>query len=610
MNTLFQNEKRKSKPGGSFIWMLLPLVTFTLITIAIMVERSGFKSQGVESVFERLPAQDTEVIPLPKSGSRCLIITDGINSDDLEIDELMDNLLLGAKIACDIALPSDLNNELIASYDQFIITFYSLDLLNNHINEIFDRVSAGGGIFFTIRPDPDLTFQAIYRKLGITNKADRLSTVSGIDFERELLIGANNVDSDFSGFIHSSIPVELDSAANVYIRSADHYRLPLVWDINLGRGKVVVINSDQFANPESTGILFAAYGLLQDYFIYPVINSLTFYLDQFPGPLTPAQNQTILNEFGRDNRSFYINVWWPDVLSAGNKYKIVYTGLIVQSFTETPQYPYQQEGDEEDYEFLSASLIHNNGEVALLGYSLMPYCAELTSQNSSDLENIGLLSAIAYAKHLAAGSGHHISTLSPSDSANCFNVKSLTGLSESLDTLVIRNDQAISGLDVGFLYHENESGLITLPMDNAGYNLSEIEIWRTLNLATTKFAFSGSINPYDVTNLNSSGWTSLRSDFEDQLLWTRSTYPHIRATTASDASNATQRFSRIDYQHHLDGNTLSVSTAYFYDEAWFILHIGTSPKGITGGEMLKIGENRYLIKVTEPVISIELENEL
>jgi|GEM_PF-5383330 len=610
MNTTNQNTEQKSKPGGSFIWMLLPLVTFLLITVAIMVERAGFKSQGEKSDLIRLPVYEpSDNLPLKKPGGACLIITENNPPEGSDLGKTFEDLLLSAKVACDSMTVNELTADKIGNYEQFIITFYNLDLIRDYINQIFDEVSEGGGILFTIRPDPNLTFQAIYRKLGIISKADRLSTTNGIEFERELLIGGKNALSDFSYFNHSSIPVELDDSAEVFVRSADQYRLPLIWKYKLEQGHVVMVNSDQFTGPESAGILFSSFGLLQDFYIYPVINSLTYYLDQFPGPLTSVQNKAIMDEFGRDNKSFYINVWWPDVINAGNKYDIKFTGLMVQSFTDDPKSPFQQEGDDEDYEFLSSSLIHNHGEVALLGYSLMPYCPALEAKDEIELENHGILTAVAFAEYITSSSDQPVTTLSPADSADCIAVDTLTTMSDNLENLIIRDEQKLGTMNPGVLFQEKESGLVILPLENFGYSLSDAEVWRTLNLATTKFASTGSINPYTLLNQDSSGWTALRSDFEDQLLWIRSTYPEIRSTTASEAAKATQRYSRIDYQYNLDGNSLLISTENFYDEAWFIINIGLSPTDITGGEVQQIGENRYLLKMIEPVVSIEMEDQ-
>lgn len=610
MYTTIHTTEKKSKPGGSFIWMLLPLVTFLLITVAIMVERVGFKSQGEQSELARLPAfKETDKIPLQKPGGSCLIITEDDSTEAMGVDNSFSELLLSAKIGCDSVPASQLNAKNIENYDQFIITIYDLDLIRDHINQIFDEVAKGGGILFTIRPDPNLTFQAIYRKLGITSKADRLSKTIGIEFERELLIGGKNALTDFSFFDHSSIPVELDDSAEIYVRSADQYRLPLIWKYNFEQGQVVVVNSDQFTRPESAGILFASFGLLQEYFLYPIINSFTYYLDQFPGPLTSAQNEGIMDEFGRDNKSFFINVWWPDVINAGNKYDVKFTGLMVQSFTDDPKLPFQQEGDEEDYEFLSSSLIHNHGEVGLLGYSLLPYCPALVTNDTASLENLGIFSSLAFAEYISSSSDQLVSTLAPADSANCNDVNELTQVSNKLENLIIRDDQQVDAIIPGYYFQEKESGMVTLPMENFGYSLSDAEIWRKLNLATTKFATVGSINPYDLLHQESSSWTDLRSDFEDQLLWIRSTYPEMRSRTASEAAKATQRYSRIDYQYNLEGNSLLISTKNFYDESWFILNIGSTPTSITGGEMQQIGENRYLLKITEPVMSIELEDQ-
>ncbi len=101
--------------------------------------------------------------------------------------------------------------------------------------------------------------------------------------------------------------------STVHIVSADELKMPLLWEFNFEKGRFVFINTDQFNEKDDRGMVGAAYGLLQDVFVYPVINTSVFFIDDFPSPIPIGSNDLITNQYGMDINQFYTNIWWPDL---------------------------------------------------------------------------------------------------------------------------------------------------------------------------------------------------------------------------------------------------------------------------------------------------------
>ncbi|MFP9045333.1 DUF2194 domain-containing protein, partial [Enterococcus faecalis] len=66
--------------------------------------------------------------------------------------------------------------------------------------------------------------------------------------------------------------------------TGDDSKIPLVWEYDLGSGRVVVDNFGIYVKA-MRGFYSASYSLLGDVGVYPVINSAAFTLDDFPSPV-------------------------------------------------------------------------------------------------------------------------------------------------------------------------------------------------------------------------------------------------------------------------------------------------------------------------------------
>ena len=76
-----------------------------------------------------------------------------------------------------------------------------------------------------------------------------------------------------------------------------------MWETDRREGHVVVVNLGHYEK-NCRGIYAAAYSLLSEYCVWPVINSSAFYIDGFPFPLPKEKNSYITKEYG-DNMDMY-----------------------------------------------------------------------------------------------------------------------------------------------------------------------------------------------------------------------------------------------------------------------------------------------------------------
>ena len=77
------------------------------------------------------------------------------------------------------------------------------------------------------------------------------------------------------------------------------------------------------------GIFSAAYSLLSDCTIYPVINGSAFYLDDFPSPVPGGDGTYVRRDYNTNIAEFYSNIWWPDMMSLAAEHGVRYTGVML-----------------------------------------------------------------------------------------------------------------------------------------------------------------------------------------------------------------------------------------------------------------------------------------
>jgi len=606
-----------------FSWLFLPLSVLIFIAFALFVERSGISytvSQKPSIFLDPIPA-------LAANGGEdqyaadtdCLVLYDSKSSFDKGSLNTVTAALGSMKVPysrTDISQSSQID---FWKYETVIITFLQLIHMDQQFDELMDWVEDGGKLLFAIRPENDSTLSRIYTQLGISAMDERLIEVNGVEFLTELLPGTAGMQFGAHFLNHTSLLVNLDKGAKLHLISADEIRLPILWETALGKGKVVFINSDQFIDKGSRGLIGAAYSLLQDVAIYPVINASVFYIDDFPAPIPEGKNEAIFRQFTRDIESFFMNVWWPDMQDIENKYKIKYSSVIIETYEHILQPPFENTVGQEDlFQYFGGLVLRDGGEIGLHGYNHVPLCKEEDGFNQildypTWPSTVDMQRSIIELQHFSSSlfPGVPFEVYVPVSNMLCPEARAW--LPKVLPDLKIIASVYLPDVDVPAYvqeFSEAEDGIIEFPRIVSGYNPDNYMRWVAANEIWLHYTAAHFVHPDDVLdNYRNKGnsWAELRKTLDEYLLWVYSSMPAVRNMTASEGAMAVQRFVRLTPRFICDDRECRITLDGFYDEGWLLMRTEKTPATITNGHISMVSQDLYLIEVSAEHILVGFE---
>lgn len=606
------------KQEFSFNWLILPFLVFLVLGLSMVFERSG-----VEYEIRYPPLQFLPQINFPSGENevpreeKTLVIFDSDGIAGMDHPNTVFDTLDSMRVPYDsVDIQSNTPVE-FSDYRAVVISFIEIQKINNEILELLDWVEEGGRVMFSIRPDPSETFQAIYRKLGIISTSSDFLIASGIEFTSpDLLPGVEGQIFGEEFLFHRVNFYSLEETSKVHAVSADEFRIPLVWEYAFGNGHIVVVNSDQFNDKSSRGIIGGAYSLLFDAFVYPVINASAFFIDDFPAPLPEGENETITEIYGRNLRDFFINIWWPDLQAISRDYEIMYSTMIIETYNDDLTPPFVKQPEIERHQYFGGLVLDGGGELGLHGYNHVPLCQTNDDVNqvldypeweSLEAIELSIFEAFSFTRDIFPE--YEIKTYVPPSNVLCEEARTL--LPQLLPDLKVISSvylEAQAGLAYKQEFKEAPDGIIEFPRISTGYDVGDYYYWASANELGLHYVSSHYFHPFGAEFYEADGeWEKLVSGFEDYVSWLSDSAPELRNFTAQEGAMATQRFSRlvIGSQKYADGE-LIIQLEYFYDEAWLMLRSYFEPTDISGGELFRVNENSYLIKVTEPNLVISL----
>ena len=612
--------KGRYKNSGKLSWMVLPLLIFFLFGFALFFERKG-PSYSTEKVTYAFLGDShiKKVNPaITDTDMECLVLFD---SYGIEGPSIIDNMLYtleSMRVDFDAIDISEDKFPELGRYQAVVFAFTNLDNVSDQIASIMDWVEDGGKLLFAIRPDPSPTFTAIYRKLGIISKFDGFHNLSGVVFNGDLLPGATSIKLGEDFLNHTSLIVDLDPLSTVHVVSSTPNQVPLLWEFDLGNGRIVFINTDQFTTKEARGIVAAAYSLLFDVFAYPVINSSVFFIEHFPSPFPQGKDPLITQEFGRDLQSFYINVWWPDMQSLARRFGFKYTGAMLETYAEDVEPPFESQTDVAQFNYFGSSLLQSGGEIGYHGYNTVPLCLKGSGCN----ENLGypywpsekaMLDSLVQMQKFSSElfSDLIFSTYVPP--SNILSDLARNQLPEVLPGLKVISSTYLPESGGGMYVQEFEEagdGIIEFPRITSGYFVDELSRWAALNELGMHYVQAHSVHPNNVLDeIHSNGelWGSIRNNLEDYFLWIASSSPKIRQMTAREGAMAVQRYARLDIDRMFEDGEYRIHQENYYDEGWYLLRTKLLPVGVAGGVIDPLGSDLFLIHAQNADMTIFFE---
>ncbi len=599
-----------------FLALIRVAIGFIAMFCLLLFERMGIKYGPSEPDIDILPYDQVMQVKESVREKTCLLIYESGDATSLQAHNLYDQVLTDMRVPydkVDISAESIENlGSRLKKYKTLVVAMSNLNPFEEEILEIPRWVSLGGRVLFGIPPYKTEIFDLISGKLGVISADYNYGVVDTFCSDQDYMLGAQNtyyIDDPYE----SSLKVELEMECRVYA-TTENGKIPLVWSNNYRDGKIVVCNFG-YVEKAYRGIFASAYSLLEDIFAYPVINGSTFYLDDFPSPVPSGNGEYIMRDYGMGIADFYSSVWWPDVLQLGEKHNIKYTGLIIETYDDKTYGDLPSNDSTADYYYYGNMILNKGGELGYHGYNHQPLCGpnfvydkELGYKNWESNEKMyeGFEELVRFSKSIFPSADLTV-YVPPSD---ILSDEGRLMLGQSFPSVRCIASIYLTGADeYSQEYTVSEDGVIETPRTVSGGTIDDYMKITAFSEMNFHFVASHFMHPDDLLDEDrgaKEGWEPYRQCLDEYMTWVDdASFNSIRHVTGSGMAGAVQRYVNLVPQYSYDYSSMTLNTKGVIDSAYYLIRVNDGVLGnVYGGELVKLNETLYLLKVQSPKVVI------
>ena len=600
--------------------VLITFLSLCLVTVFLVMDNIGVQYEVTAAQMEFVPdavlEEKKEIANTPKT---CLLLSDSRQENHEIYTGHMKDVLDIMRVGYDAV---DLAKQTIpdfSAYKTAVVCFQDLDALAQSIESLSSWISEDGGrLMFFCAPTAGPVFSYFMPLLGVEDGGVSFAYITGIKLMPGFMIGSND------GFVFNweepvatTMSVSLNDTATVYAVSDDEDEIPLIWSSEFGKGRLVIMNHG-ISEKSSRGLSCAAYSLLEDTCVYPVINASSFFLDDFPSPVPMGDGSYIRQYYNRDISSFYSNVWWPDMLKLCDTYGVKYTGVIIENYDENTDGVMTRQTDRERFNHFGAMLLDHGGEIGIHGYNHLPLCFSgfdfkdkvdyKTWSSEADACN-ALDEVFAFTKDLFPENQPQV-YVPPS---NILSDEGRQLLSERYPQIKVISSLYLEGeIEYSQEFEVADDGVIEYPRVISGCILDQFDYWAAINALNLFYVNTHFMHPDDTLDPDRGaemGWGQMYENFSNYMQWLYSSAPNIRNLIASDGGAAVQRFDTCSVVRTETETGFDLRLGGFWDEAYLMVRCnGEKPVDITGGTIERISGNHWLLHATSANISVTMES--
>ena len=613
---------KKFKLGILPYIILLCLLAFIVIKIRdirlVSSSTQPITSENLELIGPEEWNQISNSIPkLPNETS--LVIYDLNDENSIGIYKNVKYVLetIGVNVV-EVNLTEQKNHKDLSSYDTMIVCIDNLEDLEYDNITLQNWIKKGNGIFFTVPLQNNEILQEYADLIGIEEKQDiGVLNYENMIFEDDFLIGAKGVEFGEVTINGYGLKVKLKGDVTIHATMEGEY--PIIWNVQYGKGYVSVCNANFLSDKISRGIITASYAELHTVYTYPVINAAMYCIDDFPSPIPTGYNEMIYQQYGCNMEDFNFNIWWPKMKRLTEKYGIKFTGLLIQTYENKVEPPFNNTSYIETSKYYANALLNSGGELGLHGYNHQSLALNGFDYQDEKVDYVpwksiddmweSLRSAITYGKTLAPNA-KITSYVAPSNIISSY-------VREEMEKN-IQDIKVYAGVYIGNEaqmvqeFEAKENGIVYVPRIDSGMDVS-LGInsdFLMYNELTYHYVHSNFFHPDDILDNSrgaEQGFEKLYNKYEELIKSLSST--GIRNTTVAEGGAAVQRYQLTSCkQEYVDGE-LTLDIEGIYDKVNYMLHLNDeiTIKNVEGAEYKKINDNYYLLEITQKHVVIEME---
>lgn len=508
----------------------------------------------------------------------------------------------------------------LSDFSTMVVCIDSLSDLEYTSSKLQNWVKNGKGIFFTLPLLNDEKLKEFSNLLGIQDK----NNIGIVDYENmtftdDFLIGAKDKVFGKLSINGTGLKVDLKDDVTIHATTAEERGEPIIWNVSYGNGHVSVCNANMLQDKVCRGIIAAAYSELHVGYVYPVINSSMYCIDDFPSPIPVGYNELIYEQYACNMEDFYFNIWWPKMKLLTKKYGIKYEGYLIQTYENIVEGPFNNKIYMEASKYYANELLNSGGEMGLHGYNHQSLALtgfdyrdeEIDYVSWKSIEDIfeATRSAIAYGKELAPNAeitsyvapSNIISTYVQSEmEKNIEDIKVYAGVYIGNESQMVQEFEA------------KDDGIVYVPRTDSGMDISidAQSDFLMYNELTYHYVHSNFFHPDDVLDEErgaTQGFETLYNKFEELIKTLNST--GIRNTTVTEGGAAVQRYQLTSCKQTYEDGNITLEISGIHDTVYYMICLNDNKKikNVVGAEYKKINDKYYLLEITQKDVVIEME---
>ena len=585
-----------------------------MMAVILFAERAGIHYQEKKRQIsyidrDRIVTEKEVVSSLKKS---CLVLMDSSQEESIQAWTQFRQIFMDMRVGTEVV---DLQKQTLPElepYETVTVLLKSLEPLKENVLDICSWVKEGGSVLFALTLQKETYVSMIEQKLGIISSGYQNAEVSSIYFEKDFLIGGGRSYMITDPF-DSAWEVQLDETARVYARIGDENGMPLIWERNYGKGKFVI---DNFGLTEKAvrGFYAASYSLLTDAGVYPVINGSVFYLDDFPSPVPSGDGTYVRRDYHTSIAEFYSNVWWPDMMTLAAKHGVKYTGVIIENYEDDTDGEITEQTDVQRFQYFGNMVLHQGGELGYHGYNHQPL----------SLSNVDYGTALPYKTWTSLDAMEKAvdelirfgKKMFPATELSVY-VPPSNVLSEEGRKLLGEKFPEIRSIASNYFpgefayvqeFETAEDGIVEQPRIISGAVIDDYMQMAALSELNMHFVNSHFMHPDDLLDEDRGaalGWEKLKKRLDEYMTWLNESAEELRNLTGSELAGAVQRYGALTVDKEITEKEIRLHLGHLYDEAYLMVRINEGKPGeVTGGELVNITGNLYLLRAEESEVVI------
>lgn len=479
-------------------------------------------------------------------------------------------------------------NPIINKSTRVLCFLETKNIKTSTIDTILEFVAKGGTLFFAQAITDDRF--GYLAGIKITGDLDTDINSKGIHFTSPFLPNLNG-KSIKTTFAHFGLTQNnFSPSVNVLATASDNPKLPIIIENKIGKGKIIYFNSTIYLDKEDRGLLFSFILSGLEGIPYPIANTSTIFLDDFPAPLFDIKIQPIASEMNLNSADFEIKAWWPDLKILAHKYNISYTAMPCFDYEDNtnPPFDFSQWDSkkirlnnkiESASSWLMKDCLRNGNELGFHGYNHV-------SLDTKEWENNDYIPIAFNAVQKKWGINDFgnlpVTYVPPSNVIDKMGVEKLRIGMPSLQFMCsLYSGEKVEGCDREFDFEPYDATLFNYPRITAGFYMNEDKkfsqqsmylytgIWTHFihpdDVYQIKSIYNKSKGGFDLRNYKNLGWRTTKGkkggmfyEFDNYLKEITQLFPQIRFLNANKAGHIVYNWRASSFKHTEIANNYTV----------------------------------------------------